>query len=179
MLTITYFVHGTTTDNENDIATGQLPGELSELGKRQQLELKNMVADKKFDAVFCSDLKRAVDSAEITFGDKYKIIIDKRLRECDYGDYNGAQDSFKDNMTDFVDKPFPNGESYKDVEKRMADFLQDISKKYKNKHIAIVAHQAPQLALEVLLNHKSWPEAIASDWRKTKSWQAGWSYKFL
>ncbi len=178
MINITYFVHGTTIDNENNIATGQLPGELSELGKKQMLELKNMIADKKFDAVFCSDLKRAIDSAELTFGNKYKIITDKRLRECNYGDYSGASDNFKDNMTDFIDRPFPNGESYKDVEKRLADFLQNISKKYNNKHIAIVAHQAPQLALEVLLNHKSWPEAISTDWRKTKSWQAGWVYKY-
>jgi len=79
-MTITYFVHGTTTDNENSISTGQLPGELSELGKRQMLELKNMLANKKFDAVFCSDLKRAIDSAQITFDDKYEIITDKRLR---------------------------------------------------------------------------------------------------
>ncbi len=36
---------------------------------------------------FCSDLKRAVDSAKLGFADKYKIIQDKRLRECDYGDF--------------------------------------------------------------------------------------------
>jgi len=29
---ITYFVHGTTTDNEQDLATGWLPGELSGCG---------------------------------------------------------------------------------------------------------------------------------------------------
>jgi alpha-ribazole phosphatase/probable phosphoglycerate mutase len=54
---ITYFVHGTTTDNEKDLATGWMPGELSELGKKQAKELGRLVSGKDFDAVFCSDLK--------------------------------------------------------------------------------------------------------------------------
>lgn len=74
MVIITYFVHGTTTDNEKGIATGWNPGELSALGIEQSKDLGPMVADQKFDAVFCSDLTRAVDSAHLAFGDKYKII---------------------------------------------------------------------------------------------------------
>jgi len=154
MLTITYFVHGTTTDNENDIATGWLPGELSELGIKQSKELSKLISNQKFDAIFCSDLKRAIDSAKYTFPEQ-KIVIDERLRECNYGDHNGKLDSFKENLTDYIDKPFPNGESYKDVEKRITEFLKNISIIYNNKHIAIVAHQTHQLSFEVLLNHKS------------------------
>jgi len=41
---ITYFVHGTTTDNEQELATGWLPGELSETGRRQAKDLGDMVA---------------------------------------------------------------------------------------------------------------------------------------
>ncbi|HET8671586.1 MAG TPA: histidine phosphatase family protein [Candidatus Saccharimonadales bacterium] len=174
---ITYFVHGTTTDNQNDFATGWLPGELSELGREQAVKLGEQVADKHFDVVFCSDLQRAVDSAQLGFGDKYKIIQDKRLRECNNGDMNGKPHSFKDNMEEFVDTPFPNGESYKDVEKRMADFVQFLKTNYDGKHVAIVAHQAPQLALDVLLRSKTWQQAIVEDWRKIKAWQPGWEYE--
>ena len=67
---ITYFIHGITTDNEKDLTTGWLPGELSELGIKQAKELGNLVSNKHFDVVFCSDLKRAVDSAKLAFGDK-------------------------------------------------------------------------------------------------------------
>jgi alpha-ribazole phosphatase/probable phosphoglycerate mutase len=175
-LHITYFVHGTTTDNENGIATGQLPGELSKLGVEQAKKLGQLVKDKKFDAVFCADLKRAVDSAKLVFGDKCEIIQDKRLREINYGDWNGKKNDFKDDLADYIDKPFPNGESYKDVEKRMREFLRTVSRDYNNKHVAFVAHQAPQLALEVICNSKSWNEAIAEDWRKVGEWQAGWEY---
>ena len=177
---ITYFVHGTTTDNEKDLATGWLPGELSELGTKQAKELGDLVANKHFDAVFCSDLKRAVDSAELGFGDKYKIVPDKRLRECNYGNFTGKPaKQFKERMTDYINKPFPNGESYKDVERRIADFLRFLKQDYEGKHIAIVAHQAPQLALDVLLKGKTWKQAIDEDWRKKKAWQPGWEYLLL
>lgn len=174
---ITYFVHGTTADNERDLATGWLPGELSEKGIQQAKALGGMIADKCFDVVFCSDLKRAVDSANLGFADKYQIIPDPRLRECNYGDMNGHPASeFKEHMADYVDRPFPNGESYKDAEERVAEFLAFLKKSYDNKHIAIVAHQAPQLALDVLLRGKTWQQAIDEDWRKTKTWQPGWEY---
>lgn len=175
---ITYFVHGTTTDNEQDLATGQAPGELSALGVEQAIDLGNTVADIHFDAVFCSDLKRAVDSAELGFKDKYEIIQEKRLRECDDGDFTGKPAaSFKPRFTEYIDTPFPNGESLKDVERRMADFLAYLKQNYDGKHIAIVAHEAPQLALDVLLRGRTWEEAIAENWRLTRSWQPGWEYE--
>lgn len=175
---ITYFVHGTTTDNEADLATGQAPGELSVLGIEQAKELGTTVADTHFDAVFCSDLKRAVDSAVLGFADKYEIIQDKHLRECDDGDYTGRPVAeFKPRFAEYIETPFPNGESLKDVEHRIADFLDYLKQNYESKHIAIVAHEAPQLALDVLLRGRTWQEAIAENWRLTKSWQPGWEYE--
>lgn len=174
---ITYFVHGTTTDNENGFATGWLPGELSQIGIQQTHTLKERINDIVFDAVFTSDLQRAIDSATICFGDRLEIAQDARLRECNYGDWNGQPAiRFKDVMEQYVDTPFPHGESYKDVERRIALFLKDLRQECDGKHIAIVAHQAPQLALDVLLKGLTWQEAIDSDWRKSKAWQPGWEY---
>ena len=173
---ITYFVHGTTTDNEKEISSGWSDVELSELGVKQSQELKK-TKDKKFDVVFCSDLKRAVNSAEITWGEVYKIIQDERLRECNYGDYNGKSSEIVEPLQEqSITKPMPNGESYEMVKERIASFLEDLKKDYDGKHIAIVAHKAPQLALDVLLKGMTWEEAFTNDWRKTKSWQPGWEY---
>lgn len=173
---ITYFVHGTTTDNEQGRATGWLPGALSTEGKHQARLLGEQVADQTFDVVFCSDLQRAVDSAELGFAGKYRIIQDKRLRECNYGDYNGQPESGAFVKERYIDTPFPGGESYRDVEARLRSFATMLQKEYDGKHVAIVAHQAPQLALEVILHGKTWEQAFAQDWRKTKSWQPGWQY---
>ncbi len=43
--------------------------------------------------------------------------------------------------------------------------------------MSIVAHQAPQLAPDVILNGKTWEQAIDEDWRKKKAWQPGWVYQ--
>ena len=184
---ITYFVHGTTTDNEKDISSGWSDVELSELGKRQAKDLKEKIKDKqklgqaglgkKFDVVFCSDLKRAVDSANLAFGGTVAIIKDERLRECNYGDYNGKPEKVVEPLQEEnIEKRFPNGESYEDVKERIQDFLGFLKEKYGGKSVAIVGHKAPQLALDVLLKGKTWKEAFAQDWRKKKAWQPGWEY---
>ena len=174
---ITYFVHGTTIDNEKEISSGWKDVKLSELGIKQSKELPKQIGNKKFDVVFCSDLKRAVDSAEISFKGKFPIIKDKRLRECNYGDYNGKSSEIVESMQEkCITKRFPNGESYEDVKKRINKFLIFLNKNYNGKHIAIIAHKAPQLALDVLIKKETWEEAFANDWRKRKAWQSGWEY---
>jgi broad specificity phosphatase PhoE len=174
---ITYFVHGTTTDNEQNISSGWKDVELSDLGVQQSKELAGKTEDKHFDVVFTSDLQRAYKSAQLTWGDQYEIIQDERLRECNYGDYNGKlSEEVEPLQEQSITVPMPNGESYEDVKNRISLFLEDIKRNYDGKHIAIVAHKAPQLALDVLLKGMSWEEAFTSDWRKTKSWQPGWEY---
>lgn len=175
---ITYFVHGTTTDNEKEISSGWSDVELSELGIQQSIDLKEKTKDKKFDVVFSSDLKRAHDSAKLAWENIYEIIPDARLRECNYGQLNGASSDIVEPMQEeeCIANRFPDGESYEDVKARVADFLEFLRKNYDGKHVAIVAHKAPQLALDVLLVGKTWKQALAEDWRKTKSWKPGWEY---
>ena len=174
---ITYFVHGTSTDNEKEISSGWADSELSELGVKQAKELREQAKDKKFDAVFCSDLKRAAHSAELAFGGMYPIIKDERLRECNYGALNAGPNRIVVPMCEqCIKNKFPEGESYEDVKARIFDFLEFLRKNYNGKHVAIVAHMAPQISLDVLLKGKTWEQAFKDDWRKTKSWQPGWEY---
>jgi broad specificity phosphatase PhoE len=175
---ITYFVHGTTTDNEKHISSGWKDVELSELGVKQGIELKEQTKDMHFDVVFCSDLQRAYKSALLTWEGMYEIIQDPRLRECNYGDLNGASSDIVEPLQEkeMLHKPFPNGESYDDVKTRIADFLKFLKENYDGKHVAVVGHKAPQLSLEVLTKGLTWEEALANDWRKKKAWQPGWEY---
>lgn len=174
---LTYFVHGTTTDNEQGIATGWNPGELSVKGTEQAVQLGILTVGKRFDMVFCSDLHRAVQTAQLAFGSRFPITPDARLREVSYGDWNGGKAAdFKERMHAFVDTRYPNGESYTDVVRRMEDFLLFCKAHYAERSIAIVAHQAPQLALDVLLKGKTLDQAIDDDWRKTGAWQPGWEF---
>lgn len=170
---IMYFVHGTTFDNTESKCSGWKQVELSELGKEQAIKLgKN--TEYEFDMIFTSDLIRAIDSANLAWPEVDKIE-DKRLRECNYGEYDG-QDKELVVYKDHIEEPFPNGEALKDVEKRMCSFINYLKENFYDKKIGIVAHRAPQLALEVLTKKISWEEAIKNDWRKTKAWQPGWKY---
>lgn len=123
---ITYFVHSITEDNEKGLATGWMQGALSEEGTKRALELRSDLSNLSFDAVFCSDLKRAIQSTELFFNKKYPVFIDWRLRECNYGEYDGkpAIDFKKDREHEYILKPYQSGESYNDVENRLISFFK-------------------------------------------------------
>jgi broad specificity phosphatase PhoE len=177
MIEIVYYVHGSTSDNETKIATGWDQVPLSSKGIEQTQKAALLVDGSFFDAIYASDLTRAVESAKILFANRPDdIVIDQRLRECNYGSFTKRPN--KELIYDeHIDNPFPSGESLRDVEKRIREFLKDIEHKNHRK-VAIVGHRAPQLALVVITSNSSWEEAIENDWRNCGHWQPGWSYVY-
>ena len=125
---IVFETHSTTTDNERWVASGWLDGQLSPLGRRQAKELGDRRADEEIVAVFCSDLGRAVETAQIAFGGRgLPIFHDWRLRECNYGMLNGtAIARLEVERTKHVLDPYSGGESYVDVVARVRSFVQDL-----------------------------------------------------
>ena len=171
---IVYFVHGTTYDNASGKCSGWKQVELNELGKEQAINLGKVTENIKFDVIFTSDLIRSIRSADLAWPNQKKIQ-DNRLRECNYGEFDGEDKSLVV-YEKYINTSFPNGESLKDVEKRIKSFIEFLKENYEDKTIAIVAHRAPQLALEVITKNITWEEAIENDWRKTKAWKPGWEY---
>lgn len=171
---IIYFVHGTTYDNAMGKCSGWKQVELTDIGKERAIKLGEIRKDTHFDIIFTSDLVRAIDSANLAFPN-VKKIQDRRLRECNYGDLDGKNKSLIV-YEEHIKEPFPNGESLRDVENRIKDFIHFLKENYEGKTIGIVAHRAPQLAFEVLTRDISWEEANKNDWRKTNSWKPGWEY---
>lgn len=172
---IRYFVHGTTVDNEAHKAAGWNDVELSQKGIDRVKALRDAINIDDIDVVISSDLTRAVDTANYVFNGK-EILHDERIRECNYGVLNG-EDSSLVVYEEHIKEAFDGGESLLDVEARMRDFCKFLKDYYDGKTVALVAHKAPQLALEVITKGKTWKEAIESDWRKTKAWQPGWEYE--
>jgi broad specificity phosphatase PhoE len=113
MITLIFEAHGTTFDNEAHLASGHNDIPLSPLGEQQSKEMGERYKDDNFDAIFCSDLQRAYKSAEIGFGNKWQIVKDVRLRECDYGDLTQhPSEEVDEEKPKRLHTPFPNGESY-------------------------------------------------------------------
>lgn len=170
---IIFEAHGTTYDNEAHRASGHFDVGLSPLGVQQSKEMGERYMDEHFDAIFCSDLQRSYKSAEIAFGDKFPIIKDAHLRECDYGDLTQHPSEEVDaEKPKRIKVPFPNGESYEETSARMKAFLQDLLRDYNGKRVMIIGHRATQYGLERWIKGLPLEQVVPAPWR----WQPGWTY---
>lgn len=108
---IVYETHSTTVDNEQGRATGWLPGELSAQGRTEARDLGSRRRADGIAAVFSSDLARAVETVTIAFGrSDIPVLYDWRLRECDYGQYNGTPAAAL-RKREHLDQPYPGGKA--------------------------------------------------------------------
>jgi alpha-ribazole phosphatase/probable phosphoglycerate mutase len=172
-LEVVYETHSISTDNERGIATGWLPGELSAEGRRLAAELGRRRRDDGLACVFTSDLQRAVETAEIAFaGSGVEIREDARLRECDYGELNGAPVEQLEPRRRFVDEPFPGGRSYGDCVASFREFLDDAIREFDGRRILVIAHSAQRWALRHLLEGVPLEELVDAPF----AWQEGWEY---
>ncbi len=170
---IYFAAHSTTKDNETEIASGWKDVELSELGIQQSKEMGETFKDIKIDLICCSDLKRAVDTVKIAFGDKYPIIADKRLRELNYGDFNGKPSEVVGLMKiEKIKEPFPNGESYEQAMVRIQDFYRELKKNHPEKTVLVVGHRATQYGLDTLAGEKTIEDCLNTPFK----WQPYWEY---
>ena len=173
MVSIIFEAHGTTFDNEAHKSSGWNDVALSPLGEKQSKEMGERYKDDYFDAIFCSDLQRAINSAKIGFSDRFPIVIDQRLRECNYGDLTQFPSAQVDiQKPKHIIEPFPNGESYEQTSERIKMFLFDLKEKYEGKRVMIIGHRATQYGLEHWILKKPLTHVIPAPWK----WQPGWKY---
>lgn len=173
--TIIFETHSISEDNERGVATGWLPGRLSPKGRELARELGDRRRDEGLAAVFTSDLGRAAQTAAIAFGSTtVPVLQDWRLRECDYGELNGAASSaVHDNRGRWLDVPYPSGESWRQAVTRVASFLRDVPMRWDGRRILVIGHVATRLALDHHLNGVPLEDLIDADF----AWRAGWEYR--
>ena len=171
---LVYETHAITTDNEAGIATGWLPGRLSARGRETALELGLRRRDDGLTAVFVSDLERALETVRIAFrGSTIPVVVDARLRECNYGRLNGMPRARLDEVrVAHVDEPWPDGESYRQVVERTASFLDELVARWDPGRVLVVAHSANKFALDHLLLGADLRELV----ERAMDWQPGWEY---
>lgn len=142
--------HGETVRNIVGLVQGDCESMLSEKGKEQAKQTKERLKNQTFDIVFSSPLSRAYQTAEIITEGKIPIVVDERLNERDYGDFEGhTREEF-----DYVgywnfdyNLKENNGESVQHLCMRVDDFLREIKEVYKNKKVLIVTHSGVARAI--------------------------------
>jgi broad specificity phosphatase PhoE len=171
---IVFETHSITEDNERGIATGWHHGRLSQQGRLVAEELGKRRRNDGIRVVFTSDLRRAVETAEIAFGDTHvPILHDWRLRECDYGEQNGApRAEIERTRREHLDHPHPGGESWRQATQRVKPFLDDLGARWRSCRVLIIGHNATRWGLEHHLNGVPLEELAGAEF----TWQAGWEY---
>ncbi|MEK7186907.1 MAG: class I tRNA ligase family protein, partial [Patescibacteria group bacterium] len=146
--TFIFVRHGEAENNVGDICNSD-PTKvyyLTEKGKKDAQTVAKKI--KTADAVYVSPFLRTKETAEIIAEEigfkKEKIKEDERLRELNFGDFDGQPYSSylkhdEETLTTY-DMPLPNGESYNDAKKRLADFIYDIDAEHHNEKIVVVTH---------------------------------------
>jgi isoleucyl-tRNA synthetase len=174
--------HGYSLRNEKKIADcwpEKIRYPLTEKGKKQIEKAAGRLENKKIDLIFHSDMLRTRQSAEI-IGRRLGLEIkaDKRLREVNVGVLNGRPigeigkfwNKKQIPLEEYYSKRFrtapPEGETYRDIEKRLASFIKDTEKKYKGKNILIVGHQRPLTLLEKIVNKFSFKEFVETVFKR-------------
>ena len=173
-LELVYETHAITTDNEAGIATGWLPGVLSERGRETAAELGRRRRRDGLAAIYVSDLARALETVAIAFeGSAIPVIADARLRECNYGDLNGMPGSVLERDRSLHDHdPWPGGESYEGVVHRTGDLVADLMDQWDGSRILLVGHSANKWALDHLLLGGDLSALVSAGFE----WQEGWEY---
>ena len=128
--------HGETVDNARQIMQGQTQGELNEQGRRQAREVADRLKDEPVDVVLSSDLRRAVQTAEIIARPHlHAVRTTPLLRERDWGSFTGR---FIPNLKGIV---WPDDiESEESLLQRARSFLIYIADTYPGKRVVAVGH---------------------------------------
>jgi 2,3-bisphosphoglycerate-dependent phosphoglycerate mutase len=171
---LVFETHSLTVDNEAGRATGWLPGDLSRAGRVFAAELGLRHAEAVYAAVFSSDLRRAVETVEIAFGASARpVLFDWRLRECNYGSMSGgAASEMRDQKRVWLDRPYPNGESWRQAVERGGWFLRDVAQRYDGMRILVIGHVATKWALDHYLREVPLEALVEAPFE----WQEGWTY---
>jgi alpha-ribazole phosphatase/probable phosphoglycerate mutase len=174
VVTILFETHSISEDNERGVASGWHHSRLSARGRDLAVELGRRRSNDAIAAVFCSDLRRAVETINVAFaGVDLPTFLDWRLRECDYGALNGGTAMTRaQERARFVDLPYPGGESWREAASRVWSSMEDIVRRHDGERILVIGHMATRYALDHYVNDAALETVVAD----AVVWQAGWEY---
>lgn len=174
MLSLFYSPHMTSVDNEARRASGHADIPLAPVGRQQAVELGQHYAAKTLDAVFCSDLQRAAETARLAFSKRnLPIITDARLRECDYGDLTQCPvEQVEKEFPRRITVPFPGGQSVLMVVQEVGAFLHEVLNAYDGKSIVVIGHRVTRYGLAYWLGNDALEDIVNAkwEWRDVPIW---------
>lgn len=127
--------HGQTDMNVEGIYFGWLDPALNEKGREQGERAKEVLRKISYDNIYSSDLKRASETARLVNYLNRELVLDKRLRELNFGIFEGLSyeeikskypEECKESEKDWQNFNFITGENPKDLQKRAVEFVESL-----------------------------------------------------
>ena len=152
--------HGETEWNETARCQGSSDISLSATGFQQVEALKRRLVKERIDAIYSSDLKRAVHTAQIiALEHNTELVTCRELREIDFGEFEGL--TFEEIKQRYphsnwwtvqdAEEKLPRGESVSQLVSRVSQFVARLRGYTGGETILVVAHGGSLRALLCLL----------------------------
>lgn len=141
MKQIIFLRHAETKVNEEGRFCGRIDVGITEEGRRQAEKMRETFKEYRFDAMYCSPLKRTKQTLEAIFP-KRKFIEEDGFTEIGLGDWEGLK---KENVNQKLRKAFqqgdyapPRGEKHEEVEERVRETIERIFATYPDNSLILV-----------------------------------------
>jgi alpha-ribazole phosphatase len=141
--------HGEPDDTVHGRCYGRLDPGLSRLGEEQMKRAWRLLKRESLAAIYCSPRRRAVDSARLRSTDSPTTTVDDRLREIDFGAFEGLTyeeiaNRYPRKYDEWMTRPasvvFPDGESFPALRARVLEALEQIRRSHRGETVTIVSH---------------------------------------
>jgi phosphoserine phosphatase len=148
LTTILLARHGESDWNRAGRWQGHADRRLTDLGREQARALAERLEETELDAVYSSDLERALETAEIVAATKgLAVTTDPDLREVDVGSWSGltraeAQQRFPEGFARWQagGEGWTDGETYEELRERVVRAIERIATDHPAGRALVVAH---------------------------------------
>ena len=141
--------HGEPEESIRGRCYGRLDVGLSARGREQVRLTQHLLADVPFMTVYSSPRRRAIESAGLLAADRAGVTVDERLREIDFGIFEGLTydeiarrfpEKYEEWMKRPTDVAFPGGETFAAMAARVRHAFDDLRRTHMGQVIVVVSH---------------------------------------
>lgn len=165
---IVFVRHGETDWNRERRVQGSLGASINDVGREQARGLSRLLWEVPLQAVYSSELPRAVETASYVAGPHaLGVVTDPRLNEIHHGDWEGMLESELPDLPLYLrwrDDPtsvtLPGGEPLQAVHERAVAAMRDILARHQESEglVAVVSHQVVLALLKCYLLDRPWSQ---------------------
>jgi alpha-ribazole phosphatase len=128
---------------------GRLDVGLSRTGYEQVRRVGQVLRDAPISAIYSSPRRRATESARVLGAGRAVVAVDDRLREIDFGDFEGLTyddiarrfpEKYEEWMKNPTEVDFPGGETFHAMMARVHDVLNDVRHAQAGNTAVVVSH---------------------------------------